>query len=179
MATLYTASAVNTCRSWRHYKNWLIFTIINKHLCHLALFSKPMILWRRIMVCMQSKHLVHELILPAWQPRQACLFCKSLYKHVINGGLSFHPIQMVLDFMCVVYNTCTLTLVEWWAFLSNGSWLYVPSEIHNTCTGILQILLGDRGIILSRFGQSSDQAVDASDMILQRISPSSWWSYSR
>jgi hypothetical protein len=44
-----------------------------------------MIVHNNIMVPVQARHLVHELIPPGWQCKQACPVCKALFNHAIYG----------------------------------------------------------------------------------------------
>jgi hypothetical protein len=82
------------------------FSKKKKHRRNSTLFSKPMILYNKIMVVMQARHLVHKLIPPGWQYEQACSVCTDLFNHAIYGIYEgFY--QVVLDFIWAV-NYCDL-----------------------------------------------------------------------
>jgi hypothetical protein len=81
----------------------------NNHYCKCVLFSKPMIVHDKIMMLMQARHLVHKLIPPGWQYKQARPVCKALFNHAIYGIYEgFY--QAVLDFIWVVYFTVLYVL---------------------------------------------------------------------
>jgi hypothetical protein len=66
-------------------QNWHFYSIINIFII-LHSFFKTDDSAERMIVLMQAKHLVHELISPIWQPGQASHLCKSSCNHGISGN---------------------------------------------------------------------------------------------